>query len=179
MRAEESVLFTLWAELTEWAPTLLVMPSSTDAHPDHSSLFVLVHLAMMRVEKPPKMARFIIHAPERQSERGRVSLRLTEGEIERKRAAILTHESQMALSRKRFAAYATDHETFFTAPLQEQMDPHHPIVSMVFERGALRIGLRLRGSRACAGRSRCPVRPGVCRSRMRLPAASSAWLRCA
>jgi LmbE family N-acetylglucosaminyl deacetylase len=148
MRAEEGVLFTLWAELKEWEPTLFVMPSATDAHPDHSALFVLVHLAMMRLERPPRMLRFIIHAPRRQSERGKVTLRLTEPEIERKRAAILAHESQMALSRKRFAGYATEEEIFYTAPLQERMDSHHPVIGATFDRGALRIELRLRGSRA-------------------------------
>jgi LmbE family N-acetylglucosaminyl deacetylase len=147
MRAEEGVLFNLWAELSEWEPTLFVMPSATDAHPDHSALFVLVHLAMMRLEKPPRMLRFIIHAPGRPSERGKVTLRLSEPEIEKKRAAILAHESQMALSRKRFAGYATEQEIFYSAPLQERMDAHHPVIGVTFDRGALRIQLRLRGSR--------------------------------
>ena len=92
MRAEEGVLFTLWAELMEWEPTIFVMPSSTDAHPDHSALFVLVHLALTRLERPPRLLlRFIIHPPRRSCERGRMTLRLTEPEIERKRAAILAH----------------------------------------------------------------------------------------
>ncbi|HEX4085333.1 MAG TPA: PIG-L family deacetylase [Chthoniobacteraceae bacterium] len=143
MRAEEGVLFTLWAELTEWAPTLFVMPSATDAHPDHSALFILVQLAMMRLERPPRMLRFIIHAPRRPSERGKVTLRLTPEEIDRKRAAILAHESQMALSRKRFSGYATDQEVFYASPLQEQTDHHHPVVASTFDRGALRVHLRL------------------------------------
>ena len=147
MRAEEGVLFTLWAEFQEWEPTLFVMPSATDAHPDHSALFVLVHLALMRLERPPRLLRFIIHAPRRQSERGKVTLRLTEAEVERKRAAILSHQSQMALSRKRFSSYATPQETFFAAPLQEQVDHHHSIIGATFERGALRVRLRLRGTR--------------------------------
>ena len=147
MRAEEGVLFTLWAEMTEWEPTVFVVPSATDAHPDHSALFVLVQLAMMRLERPPRMLRFIIHAPRRQSERGKVTLRLTEGEVKGKRAAILAHESQMALSRKRFASYATDQEIFYCAPVQEQTDHQHPITGAAFDRGALRIRLRLRGSR--------------------------------
>lgn len=146
MRAEEGVLFTLWAELAEWEPTIFVMPSATDAHPDHSALFVLVHLALMRLERPPRLLRFIIHAPRRQSERGKVTLRLTESEVERKRTAILAHESQMALSRKRFASYATEHETFYNAPLQEQTDHHHPVIGATFDRGALRVQLRLRAS---------------------------------
>jgi hypothetical protein len=146
MRAEEGVLFTLWAELTEWSPTIFVMPSATDAHPDHSALFVLVHLAMMRLERPPRMLRFIIHAPRRQSERGKVTLRLTPEEVARKRGAILAHESQMALSRKRFASYASEHETFYDAPLQEQTDHHHPVTGAACDRGALRIQLRLRTS---------------------------------
>jgi LmbE family N-acetylglucosaminyl deacetylase len=148
MRAEEGVLFMLWAELKEWEPTLFVMPSATDAHPDHSALFVLLHLAMMRLERPPRMLRFIIHPPRRQSEHGRATLRLTEPEVERKRAAILSHGSQMALSRKRFAAFARDQETFYSAPLQEQIDANHPVVGVTFSRGALRVQLRLRGSRA-------------------------------
>ena len=147
MRAEEGVLFTLWAELTEWEPTVFVMPSATDAHPDHSALFVLVHLAMMRLERPPRMLRFIIHAPRRQSERGKVALHLTDAEVERKRAAILAHESQMALSRKRFASYAKEEEIYYCAPLQEQIDHRHSIIGATFDRGALRIQLRLRGPR--------------------------------
>jgi LmbE family N-acetylglucosaminyl deacetylase len=146
MRAEEGVLFTLWAELTEWQPTVFVMPSATDAHPDHSALFVLVHLALMRLEKTPRMLRFIIHAPQRESERGKATLRLTPAEIDRKRAAILAHGSQMALSRKRFASYATEQEVFYSAPLQEQTDHRHPIIGVTFDRGALRIQLRLRSS---------------------------------
>jgi hypothetical protein len=147
MRADEGILFTIWAELSEWAPTIFVMPSATDAHPDHSALFVLVSLALLRLERPPRLLRFIIHPPRRQSERGKVSIRLTEAEVERKRAAILAHESQMALSRKRFAAYASDEEVFYGAPLQEQTDHVHPVIGATFERGALRVRLRIRGSR--------------------------------
>jgi LmbE family N-acetylglucosaminyl deacetylase len=147
MRAEEHVLFTLWAELQEFEPTLFIMPSATDAHPDHSALFVMLHLAMMRLENPPKAVRFIIHPPKRPSERGKVTLRLTDTEVRRKRAAIFAHETQMALSRTRFAAYAQEQEVFYTAPLQEQFDSHHPIVGATFERGAMRLQMRLRGSR--------------------------------
>jgi LmbE family N-acetylglucosaminyl deacetylase len=143
MRAEEAVLFTLWAELKEWEPTVFVIPSATDAHPDHSALFVLVHLALLRLQSQPRVLRFIIHEPRRKSERGRVSLRLTEQEVSRKRAAILAHESQMALSRKRFASYAREQEVYYTAPLQELRDEHHAIVGTTFERGAMRIQLRL------------------------------------
>ncbi len=147
MRAEEGVLFTLWAEIMEWEPTIFVMPSATDAHPDHSALFVLVHLALMRLERPPRLLRFIIHAPTpAESERGKITLRLTPEEMQRKRAAILAHESQMALSRKRFSGYATEQEVFYGAPLQEQTDHHHPIVGATFDRGALRIQLRLHTS---------------------------------
>lgn len=146
MRAEEGVLFTLWAELTEWEPTIFVMPSATDAHPDHSALFVLVHLALMRLETPPRMLRFIIHSPRRQSERGKATLRLTPQEVDRKRAAILAHESQMALSRKRFSGYANEQEIYYAAPLQEQTDHRHPVVTAGFDRGALRVQLRLHAS---------------------------------
>jgi LmbE family N-acetylglucosaminyl deacetylase len=148
MRAEESVLFTLWAELKEFEPTLFVMPSATDAHPDHSALFVLLQLAMMRLDRVPRYIRFVIHAPRWQTERGKVTLRLSEPEVALKKAAIISHESQMALSRKRFSAYATEHEAYYSAPLQEEIDHHHPVVGVTFDRGALRIQLRLGASRA-------------------------------
>jgi LmbE family N-acetylglucosaminyl deacetylase len=144
MRAEESVLFNLWAEVKEWAPTVFVIPSSTDAHPDHSALFVMVHLALTRLARAPRLLRFIIHPPRRQSERGKVTLRLTPEEVRRKHDAIVAHESQMALSRKRFASYATEEEVFYSAPLQEHTDHHHPVIGAMFDRGALRIQLRLR-----------------------------------
>jgi LmbE family N-acetylglucosaminyl deacetylase len=147
MRAEDHVLFAIWAELKEWAPTVFAMPSATDAHPDHSALFVLVQLALARFDKPPRVLRFIIHPPRRQSERGKVTLRLTEQEIERKRSAILCHQSQMALSRKRFAGYATAEEVFYAAPMQERTDHRHPVVGAAFQKGALRIQLRMRASR--------------------------------
>jgi LmbE family N-acetylglucosaminyl deacetylase len=146
MRAQEGVLFDLCAELKEWEPTLFVMPSATDAHPDHSALFVLVHLAFTRLERAPKTLRFIIHHCHRDTERGRRALRLTPREIAVKHAAILAHKSQMALSEKRFAAYAHSEEVYYTAPLQALADPHHPIVAATFEKGALRIKLSLRKS---------------------------------
>jgi len=177
MRAEESVLFTLWAEFKEWDPTLFVMPSATDAHPDHSALFVLVHLAMMRLDRPPRTIRFIIHPSRRQSERGKITLHLTEPETQRKRAAILAHESQMALSRKRFAGYATGQETYFSDPLQEQVDNQHLVIGTTFSRGALRVQLRLPSNRATRAKSSLllaieSVTEGSIRWRLPLPATS-------
>ena len=151
LRADENTLFALYAELTEWQPTLLVLPSGADSHPDHSALFVLMQLALARAEMAPRQLRYLVHVPKRHGERGRVMLRLSEEEIAAKRAAILSHESQMALSQKRFVAYADETEIFYAAPATVMP---HPAISGRLERGALRLTLRLRGARASfAGRT--------------------------
>lgn len=145
LHADENALFSLWAELTEWRPTVLVLPSGADAHPDHSALFVLMQLALARAEISPRQLRYLVHVPKRHGERGRVALRLRDGEVAAKREAILCHESQMALSQKRFVAFADEREIFFTAPAPAV---RHAAVSGTLERGALRLRLRLHGPRA-------------------------------
>jgi len=143
LRKDEDVMFQFWAELTEWKPTVLIMPSMCDAHPDHSALSVMLHMVLQRIENPPRLYRFIVHPPRRARERGRVVLHLAEPEVEKKREAILMHGTQMALSRKRFAGYARDEEVFYAGPVQDHMDKHHPIASAGFGRGALKLELRL------------------------------------
>lgn len=149
LKADEPTLSAITAEITEWRPTLLVAPSNTDAHPDHSAFFVLVQLAIGRLKKEqpaPRVLRYIVHAPRSHAARGRITLHLRNEEIEAKREAILCHESQMVLSRKRFTRYANETEIFFAEPVSVTVSNRHPVAEVSLERGALRLDLRLRSS---------------------------------
>jgi LmbE family N-acetylglucosaminyl deacetylase len=149
LKADNAALSSIADELTEWRPTLLVAPSNTDAHPDHSAFFVLVQLAIGRLKKEqtaPRVLRYIVHAPRSHAARGKVTLHLRDEEIEAKREAILCHESQMILSRKRFTRYATATEIFFTEPVAVAVSNRHPVAEVSLHRGALRLELRLRSS---------------------------------
>jgi len=174
LRAEENTLFALWAELTEWHPTVLVLPSGADAHPDHSALFVLMQIALARAEISLRQIRYLVHCPKHHGERGRVTVRLSAEEIAAKREAILCHESQMALSQKRFVAYADEQEVFYAA---RSVTVRHPTISGGLEHGALRLRLRLRGARASFARRTLllaleSATEGSARWKLELPATS-------
>jgi LmbE family N-acetylglucosaminyl deacetylase len=113
MSADEKTIGRFCKELSGFRPTLLVTPSPDDRHPDHNAMAVLIQLALARHgDIMPRELHFLIHA--KGSRPGaRVTLRLTHGEKMAKRAAILAHESQMKLSRRRFTAYAKDTEIFY------------------------------------------------------------------
>ena len=150
--ADEKALAAIRAEIKEWRPTLLVAPSSGDAHPDHSAIFVLAQLALAQLaetkQTPPRVLRYVIHAPRRLGERRRVTLHLSDEEIQSKREAILCHDSQMALSRKRFTGYAREQEVFYADAPTTATSSHHAVASAELARGALQLHLRLRSSRA-------------------------------
>ncbi len=148
LNADEGVLRTFTREIERWRPTLLVVPSGADTHPDHSAVFVLSQLALARLDETPRQLRYIVHFPRKHSERRGWTVRLGAGEISTKRQAIRRHETQMALSRHRFLAYAKPHEVFYAADGPNEADAHHPIISGAVYRGALRMQIRLPKPRA-------------------------------
>ena len=138
----EQVIAGLRAEIAAFRPTMIALPSADDAHPDHSALHVLSRFALR--EPPPdcRVLCYLVHrrghpAPAPESE-----LRLTSNEVRDKRRAILCHETQMALSRRRFTSYAKPGELFTGLPPARDRADDHPVVEMGFDRGALRIVLR-------------------------------------
>lgn len=102
------------ALLDEIAPTVLVLPDLADSHPDHGALHVLLELTLnaMPVERQPLCLCYLLHGRARPQDARRVSFALTPREAARKRAAILAHRSQIALSRGRLMRFATDAEVF-------------------------------------------------------------------
>ncbi len=102
------------ALLDEIRPTLLVLPDLADSHPDHSALHVLLELTLyaMLPERPLQCLCYLLHGRARLDDARRIALELTPQEAACKRAAILAHRSQIALSRGRLLHFATAEERF-------------------------------------------------------------------
>jgi LmbE family N-acetylglucosaminyl deacetylase len=146
LEARESSIELLLSEVEKWRPTVIAAPSPHDVHPDHNALAVQLRLALARTHLRPRLLNYVVH---RHGEwpRGEVALRLTPEECAIKREAILCHETQMALSRRRFLAYVRKTEPFF---LSDDRPARHPIRGAHLEAGAL--CLRLYPTRIAPGR---------------------------
>lgn len=98
------------AALREFRPTLLIIPSIDDFHPDHRATHRAILRAVSRLDRRPQMIlSYIVH--------GRVSNAYREFDaagqrLDMKRAAIHCHASQLLLSRARFNRYAERPERF-------------------------------------------------------------------
>jgi LmbE family N-acetylglucosaminyl deacetylase len=132
-RGDRELLDALQREIRELQPTLIVSPSSFDAHCDHRAIAWYVHVAQTRLSTGARtgvaaqtgvatgtqtgvsvLHTYVIHGAGPPS-RVAFTLDLTSGEQARKRDAIRCHESQLLLSRDRFLSYATPSEQFYEA----------------------------------------------------------------
>jgi len=145
MKADENALQSICREIEAFRPTLLVLPSPEDTHPDHSSFYVLARLAAARLREKgfhcPQLT-YVIHAPDHPVTGHKVAVALSAAEVQLKRDAIESHETQM-LSRRRFLAHATPLEKFYLPSSPHVESATHPIRSAVFEDGALRLMIEL------------------------------------
>jgi len=98
---------TLGAAIDAFAPTCLAGPSRHDRHPDHSA--IAVALERIAVAPPVRRLAAVVHGP---AGPGAVTLVLAAGELERKRAALGAHRTQLALSRGRLGRLAGAVERF-------------------------------------------------------------------
>ncbi len=138
MHGGENVIAQFAAEIADWQPTVMAMPAEEDAHPDHSASHILLRFALAQL-RPRLFERlhYIVHSPRNPSKAAARELHLQPDEIVRKRNAILCHQTQMALSRKRFTAFAKPGETFSAPrPAPADMD-QHPIRLASIEKGRL------------------------------------------
>ena len=94
--------------IESFAPSLLVVPSAFDLHPDHRAIGWFAHY----VAKASNIVTYVIHG---HPPHARLSFRLdlNAEEAGRKREAIERHQSQLVLSRTRFLSYARPVEEFF------------------------------------------------------------------
>ena len=109
-RGDRTLHAAIANEIRDFAPTLIVSPSSFDAHYDHRAIAWYVHAA----QTVSVLHTYVIHGTGPRS-RLALMIELTPAEQERKRDAILCHESQLRLSRGRFLSYATATENFYRA----------------------------------------------------------------
>ncbi len=153
LRADGGVIAAFRKHIVDWHPTVLVVPSKLDLHPDHSACAVLVDLALgPRPESTPPPVRFgyRVHGHQQNGPDGaRLQLALTPDEARRKRAAILCYTSQTTLSRRRFLAFAGSWEKFLT----DEEPSDHPVRRVCLCGDDLRVHIRRTGGGNPFGRA--------------------------
>ncbi|HEU4400844.1 MAG TPA: PIG-L family deacetylase [Candidatus Polarisedimenticolia bacterium] len=152
----EAAVERLAAPIASWRPTLLVLPSAFDLHPDHSALAVLGRLALTRMDPgymPARVLSYLVHTRGPVSS-GRHVLRFDLGAREwaRKREAIACHATQVAVHRRTFLSPARGVETFrVEGPAS---DPEaHPVRLAGIEEGSLRLEVAPRSRPGAFGRA--------------------------
>ncbi len=125
-----------------WAPTHLLLPSAADTHPDHSGLAVLLGIALEDYLPPqPALSQlhYLVHGASQSFAREAHELRSSPLERKVKQRAIVCHVTQVALSRRRFLAYAKRPERFVMASRKSIRACDGPINSFLRDRGELRL----------------------------------------
>ena len=140
MRADSELFEVFTNEIRAFDPTVLVIPTILDAHPDHSALGVALSFVLDLIGNSGiQVWEYLVHRPHVCVPRRAVMLRLGPLEIERKRSAILCHETQVALSRRRFLQYAKAEEGFYAhAPIGVASDAR-PILKAHIEEDGLNL----------------------------------------
>ena len=138
----EQTIATLRAEFAALRPTIIVLPSADDAHPDHSAMHVLARFAFTDALDGCRIFTYVVHRRGNSAPWPSLLLRLSEREIRDKRNAILCHETQMALSKRRFTAYARSEEPYDSLQGPAFASEHHPVREAEFRDGALRLLIR-------------------------------------
>lgn len=138
MRGDDAILARLRTSIRTFAPTHLVLPTLSDRHPDHSATHVLARLALRDSAAPqPNLLGFAVHGglaggvP--------VALHLHPEQQQRKRDAIVSHASQMRLSRKRFLRHVRPAEDFHALPPTAQELVPHPLRARADAQGRLHL----------------------------------------
>ncbi|NBV39299.1 MAG: hypothetical protein EBS00_07055 [Verrucomicrobia bacterium] len=92
-------------------PTLVVMPSVLDRHTDHRATHAFGLAALEAASCDPEVLTYLIHRPWLMKFTGRpkahIGLQLSNDQRLTKLKAIECHQTQMALSRRRFCGFAT------------------------------------------------------------------------
>ena len=144
LRADAETVERFCCEIREWNPTRIVIPSAYDLHPDHNGLYVLLQIALdrMGLAHLPQL-HFLVHCKRPDLVPCRQDVRLSEHERHVKRQAIHCHGTQMALSSKRFLAYARPEEAYYEpAPVEAAM-PNHRIPEAFLQDRALHLTVTL------------------------------------
>ncbi|MDQ6647936.1 MAG: PIG-L family deacetylase [Pseudomonadota bacterium] len=93
-----------------FAPSLVVMPSIADRHPDHGAAHVLVRLAIKASSSQPQLLTYLVHG--RTPSASRVEITGSAGQQGNKLAALREYYSQMVLSGDRMRRWAARPECY-------------------------------------------------------------------
>ena len=138
-----------------WRPTLLVAPSASDCHPDHSAVGVAAGIVWRnRAESGlpvPTLVTYLVHGSRHAEPASERRLVLREDEVLTKRRAILCHYSQTLLSRGRFVAHAQPEEMFLEEPAMTSHGDDHPLRRAHWDEAGLRLEVSLTIARRLLG----------------------------
>jgi LmbE family N-acetylglucosaminyl deacetylase len=141
----------LLEHIAHFRPTHLALPTLDDRHPDHSAVHIAARLALLSTpQMAPKLLIYAVHGKASLSD---TQLELSPAQRSAKQNAILQHETQMRLSRKRFLGFAGDVERFRAATQSTQVRDDHPLRTAISGNGELQLRLltdRLSGTAAGA-----------------------------
>jgi LmbE family N-acetylglucosaminyl deacetylase len=125
-----------------WQPTHLLMPSTADTHPDHSGLALLLGVVIDDYLPPPQrmtQLHYLVHGASECFAREAHDLPCSPLEKKTKRRAIICHVTQVALSRRRFLAYAKRPERFVVGDKRRVRACDGPIRFFLRDRRELRL----------------------------------------
>ena len=145
LRADRQITDVFAREIREWRPTLLVLPSPNDTHRDHNAIAVLYDLLLRRLaaDHQPTVIHYPVHPCDQQVTEADLTLSLNYEAMKQKLDAVLCHQSQMALSEKRFVAFVRPEESYLSAVWDTRRPDHHPVKLARVEKGELRLLLNV------------------------------------
>jgi LmbE family N-acetylglucosaminyl deacetylase len=138
LAGDERPAARIGAAVDEFSPTLLLVPSLSDTHPDHSALGVWVQLALDRPDRVaarPEVLEYVVHGPLARRAPADVVVVPTRAERDAKCAAILCHRTPMAAHRREFLARAHDPERFRRVAPPGRAHGRHPIRDVAVDAG--------------------------------------------
>ena len=143
MQGGRSIVTLLAEELADFRPTLVVGPAGRDTHPDHSAAHVLLQLALRRNgTRGIRVLDYVVHGKPFTRTPSSVALHLPPREIRDKLSAIQQHATQIALSRRRFCAYAAPLELFHVLDPLRTEHPTHPICAASVQDDCLNLSVK-------------------------------------
>jgi LmbE family N-acetylglucosaminyl deacetylase len=144
MQGDPQLSVLIIAEIQEWQPTVALIPTMLDAHPDHSALSVAFSIALDSVGGSTiRVWEYLVHKPKVPISQEQVRLLLSTEEVERKRRAILCHETQVALSRGRFTSFAKIEEAYYSHNPIEAKACDTPLAAARLHEGVLSLQFKV------------------------------------
>jgi N-acetyl-1-D-myo-inositol-2-amino-2-deoxy-alpha-D-glucopyranoside deacetylase len=104
LQSGDRAMPALAAAISRFQPSLVVLPSLDDRHPDHGAAHVLVRLALAGQAHPPQLLAYLVHGHAQDA--GFIDIGGSSEQTLKKQVALAEHGTQMALSSRRMRALA-------------------------------------------------------------------------